>query len=281
MFRILIIGLGSIGKKHWQILNNLNEWGMFEIKLHHFTDWKSAEGFKPDIAFICNPTFMHIKIAQECARRGWHIFIEKPIDCKTDGLDELIDTVETNELTAYVAYPMRFHPVLNKIGRISDKIYFVCHSDLNAWRPYRTYSADYKTGGGALLELSHEIDLARFILGEVTEIDGTLAWVKNGDTNAETDAFLRIRHDGGMVSFHNLGIRFEREQRFIKTETDKYDTTTSGQMFLDQAIYFLNNIGNVRIMNNLKDASKLFKKIIAFREGEYARHYNNSRPSRF
>ena len=280
MFRILIIGMGSIGRKHWRILKNLNEWGMYEIELHRFTDWGDAERFKPDIAFICNPTFMHVETAQECARRGWHLFVEKPIDCKTDGLDELIDIVETNKLTAYVAYPMRFHPVLRIIGRISNKTYFVCHSDLNAWRPYRTYSADHKTGGGALLELSHEIDLARFILGEVTEIDGVLAWVKNGDTCAETDAFLRIRHDGGMISFHSLGIKSKKKQRFIKTETDKYDIIVTEQMFLDQSIYFLNNIGNRRLMNNLKDASKLFKKIIAFREGEYARHYNNSCPSR-
>ena len=279
MFRILLIGMGSIGKRHWQILKNLNEWDLFEIELYRFDGWKDAEGFKPDIAFICNPTFMHIETAQECARRGWHLFVEKPIDRKTDGLDELIDIVEKNELTTHVAYPLRFHPILKKIKFVGSGVYFVCHSNLDEWRSYRTYSADYKLGGGALLELSHEIDLAEHLMGEVKEIDGTLAWTENKDTNAETDAFLRITHDGGGVSFHSLGIKSNKEQRFIKTDGIQYDTTVNDQMFLDQTIYFLNNIGNPQLMNNLKDASKLFKKIIAFREGEYARYYNNPCPS--
>ncbi len=256
---------------------------MFEIKLHHFTDWKDAERFKPDLAFICNPTFKHIDTATECARRGWHLFIEKPIDCKTDGLDELIELVERNDLTTYVAYPMRHHPAVKRIYRdkLGKKVYFVCLSDLDNWRSYRTYSADYELGGGALLELSHEIDLAEYLMGEITDIDGTVAWRKNDSTNAETDAFLRISHADGKVSFHSLSIASKKEQRFIKAETGWYFTHPNKQMFLDQAIYFLNNLySNHKIMNNLKDASKLFKKIIAFREGRYAEFNNDSRQIR-
>jgi len=37
------------------------------------------------------------------------------------------------------------------------------------------------------------------------------------------------------------------------------------QMYLDQLVYFFDNIDNPRMMNNLPDASILFKKIMGVR----------------
>ena len=44
-----------------------------------------------------------------------HLFIEKPIDCRLDGLDHLLRIVAERRLTAYVAYPLRFHPVVREL----------------------------------------------------------------------------------------------------------------------------------------------------------------------
>jgi len=271
--KILLIGLGSIGKKHWQILTNLNEWGVFEIELHHFTDWESADKFGAEIAFICNPTFMHIDTAIECANRGMHLFIEKPIDCKLNDLDKLINIVASKGLTSYVAYPLRHNRAIQNLGDLGKVVWFVCNSNLKNWRQHKTYSADWRKGGGAMLELSHEIDLAEHLMGPIVEIDGTLAWIKNESTNAETGAYLRIRHNGGALSWHSLEICSDKTQRFVKFKNNIINIETTDQMFLDQAIYFLNNIGNSRMMNNIVEASKLFRTIMAFREGEYANRF--------
>ena len=278
MIKILLIGLGSIGKRHWRILKNLNDWGMFEIKLHHFIDWELADSFGADVAFICNPTFLHIETAIQCAERGMHLFIEKPIDCKLNNLDKLIDIIESKGLTSYVAYPLRHHRQAwtLKTMNMPNLTYFVNNSYLEHWRPYQTYSSDWRKGGGALLECSHEIDLAEYLLGPVEKIDGTFAWKANSLTNAETTAYLRIDHAGGKVSWHGFDILSDKKQRFVKHGATKVDIVPDDQMFLDQTVYFLNNLGNTRIMNNLIDASKLFRKMIEFREGEYESHYYNS-----
>jgi len=274
--KILLIGLGSAGKRHWQILKNLNEYGWDDIELHHFINWEIADNFSADVAFICPPTNLHVETAIKCAERGLHLFIEKPLDCKLDyGLAHLKNIVNTKELSTYIAYPLRHLRTVEKLRyeNIGNVAWFVCHSNLTNWKTNMGYSADWKTGGGALLELSHELDLAEYLMGDITEIDGTLAWKKNKYTNAETAAFLRVSHEGGKISWHSLDILSEKEQRFIKFKDQQINIIPDEQMFLDQVIYFLDNLNGTRMMNNIFNASRLYEKIIAFREGEYAKHY--------
>ena len=90
----------------------LNDLGIREI-----SGWDEISAQRLDVALIANPTNMHIDTAIRCAERGLHLFIEKPIDCRLDSLDHLLRIVAERRLTAYVAYPMRFHPVVRS-GRV-------------------------------------------------------------------------------------------------------------------------------------------------------------------
>ena len=75
----------------------------------------------------------------------------------------------------YVGYNLRFHPVIIFLKNFlkNKKIFsinLISHSYLPNWRKidYRkSVSAKKKLGGGALLELSHEIDYLRWIFGEI------------------------------------------------------------------------------------------------------------------
>ena len=90
--KILICGIGSIGKRHAKNLINLGEKNIifyrernFEIKdkklkkIKVFHNLSEALKEKPKITFICNVTSKHILTAIECAKSGSHLFIEKPI----------------------------------------------------------------------------------------------------------------------------------------------------------------------------------------------------------
>ena len=189
--RILILGLGSIGRRHATLLRQhfshevelvsmrthmgqeLNDLGIPEI-----SGWDEISAQSLDVALIANPTNMHIDTAIRCAERGLHLFIEKPIDCRLDGLDHLLRIVAERRLTAYVAYPMRFHPVVRElksrlVGRKILHANMVCASFLPGWRPnqdhLKGYSASWARGGGVFLDMSHEIDMAEYLFGPVTE----------------------------------------------------------------------------------------------------------------
>ena len=107
--KIVIFGLGSIGKRHARIIQDnfnheiyafrsrkdgpKNEFGFPEIY-----SFEELDLIKPDLALITNPTDSHLRYAQECAKRGMHLFIEKPLSSTNDGLDQFCDIVKKNKV---------------------------------------------------------------------------------------------------------------------------------------------------------------------------------------
>src|SRR6188472_1576888 len=171
--RVLILGLGSIGRRHATLLRRhfSHEVELASMRTHigpdsndlgipEISGWNEISAQRFDVALIANPTNMHIDTAIRCAERGLHLFIEKPIDCRLDGLDHLLSIVAERRLTAYVAYPMRFHPVVRElksrlVGRKILHANMVCASFLPDWRPdqdhLKGYSASWARGGGVFL----------------------------------------------------------------------------------------------------------------------------------
>ncbi len=190
--KILFIGLGSIGKRHLRLLNEMKPDAEFiayrssrnekdyPAEVEEYFDIQTALEQDPDIAFITNPTSEHIDYSLKCARNGCHLFIEKPLSHNLDQTDTLQEIVEERNLVTMVGYNLRFHPVINTIkDKISElgEVYYaraVSSSYLPGWRPeqdYReSYSAKEELGGGVVLDLSHEIDYLRWIFGDVENI---------------------------------------------------------------------------------------------------------------
>ncbi|MDP3733196.1 MAG: Gfo/Idh/MocA family oxidoreductase [Candidatus Daviesbacteria bacterium] len=307
--KILFIGLGSIGRRHAKILQKIykhdlyafrsglskkkNELGIKEIKT-----WKDIENLKPDIAFITNPTSLHIETASKCVKLGCKLFIEKPISKDLKGLDLLIKLVKKKKIVTYVGYNLRFHPVIKELKKYTAKqkpIYAraVCTSFLPNWRPgtdfKKNYSANSAMGGGVILDLSHEIDYVKYLLGNITDIKGNFA--KAGDVTLDTEDFadLLVKTKDCRTNIH-INFLSHIPQRYIQLEFGSFtifgDIINSeiliyqngklkqrhkldyyqGQDYEDQLKYFFKNLDNLSMMNNLVEASGLFKKIIAFKK---------------
>jgi predicted dehydrogenase len=200
--KICFLGMGSIGTRHYKILERNYNFDVY----HH----KQIGNRKYDVAFITNPTFLHIETAIKAVQDGAkYLFIEKPVDCKLDRLDELLSLVDKNKVTAYVAYPFRHHHKIQELKKsYKDQwLYFVCHTDFEKWRPYKTYSHGKEQGGGCLLELSHEVDLAQYLLGPVKSIINSLPTIFDATLDLDTECWLRVEHCNKNLSYHNLNIK--------------------------------------------------------------------------
>src|SRR5918998_182634 len=119
MVRVLIAGLGSIGRRH---LRNLRQLGVNEIivfrtrpdplaeapDLPVFTDLTQALAAKPDVVIVSNPTAYHLGVAIPAAQAGCNLFIEKPISHSWDGVEELLSIIEKQRLLALAGFDLRF-----------------------------------------------------------------------------------------------------------------------------------------------------------------------------
>lgn len=236
MRRFVVCGLGSIGRRHLRNLRTLVPDAQIAVWRQHTpigTDavpppgadtyvhsLEEALAFCPDAALIAGPAPSHVPTAIAFAREGIHLFLEKPLSTSLDGIDELLATCAQRRVTLLVAYCMRFLHALQTMrrmigdGDIGRPLSALVEAGqyLPDWRhptDYRTgVTAQAKLGGGALLELSHEIDYARWLFGEVEEVTAHVDRVSDLEIDVEDVAkiILKMRgldgKPGPLVSLH-------------------------------------------------------------------------------
>ncbi|EPS5759360.1 L-glutamine-D-fructose-6-phosphate isomerase subunit, partial [Campylobacter coli] len=204
--KVLIIGFGSIGKKHFLALKNLNhEVSLLSLsaKKEEFKNTPIYRSLKEcdlnefDLFIIANITTEHFNTLKtlDDLVKDKTILVEKPLFEKSQNFTSLKNHI-------YVAYLLRFHPVIVALKRLlkGEKIYFaslICNSYLPHWRAldYRqNYSAKKELGGGVLLDLSHEIDLAFFLFGNLELIYSQNAKISELDITSDDFAFLVLKN---------------------------------------------------------------------------------------
>jgi predicted dehydrogenase len=188
---ILIIGLGSIAKKHIRAIRELN----IEVKIFALRSSLLSESFpgvhnisnlseiseKIDFVLISNPTYLHKESIEETMKLNCPLFIEKPVFSDMNNVNEILNEVNLNNIITYVAFNLRFHPSIQFLKRFLDQnkpnineINIYCGSYLPDWRPgidfRKSYSSSTKMGGGVHLDLIHELDYCQWLFGEPLEI---------------------------------------------------------------------------------------------------------------
>ena len=172
----VVIGYGSIGSRHAHILREMGH-GVLVVSrrdIHEFACRKTVrdalEAAPPDYVVISNETCRHYESFNELETLGYSgkILIEKPV------FSELHAVSEETRSKVFVAYNLRFHPVIQKIRSLiqRNRVYSIqvyAGQYLPDWRPgvdyTKGYSASREMGGGVLRDLSHELDYVNWLAG--------------------------------------------------------------------------------------------------------------------
>ena len=185
---ILIIGLGSISKKHIASIQNVVKkpriFGLRSNKLKSgkIKGVKNIFDFnelpkKIDFTIISNPSHLHYGSIIDSLNLNCPLFIEKPVLSTIKNSSYISGLIKKKGILTYVACNLRFHPLIkllkkklnNKIKQI-NQVNVYCGSFLPNWRKnnnYRkSYSSDPAMGGGVHLDLIHELDYCIWIFGK-------------------------------------------------------------------------------------------------------------------
>jgi predicted dehydrogenase len=141
-----------------------------------FTDYMlMLEMMKPNLVFIGVPPSVHGEIEIECAKRGIHMFIEKPLSCNPiEFVTNIRDTIRLKpHLIVSVGYMLRYHKAIQYIHSVLKERNL---RPINILARYNSaYTAipkpmwwDTRRSGGPIIEQgTHFCDLARYFGGNV------------------------------------------------------------------------------------------------------------------
>ena len=228
--KILIAGLGSIGRRHLRNFQTLNAGECILLRTRRSTlpddelagfptEHNLVEALQkhtPDVVVISNPTSLHLDVAIPAAEAGCHLLLEKPISHTMDRVSTLTDIVDRQNVRVLVGFQFRFHPGLQRIKGliVSDTIGSVVSvhvhwgEHLPAWHPWEDYRIGYAArsdlGGGVLLTLCHPFDYLRWLIGEVVTVSAMTGEEGGLGIEVEDTANVMLRFANGALGTVHL-----------------------------------------------------------------------------
>ncbi len=222
MNKVLVVGLGSIGKRHVEIIRELypnivisalkhGPWNGDQIGVDRcLSSIEEAIEFKPNAAIVANPATKHLETALQLAENGIHLLIEKPIAASSEGVQYLIALCKSKKIILMTGYNLRFLPSLRKFRKFiqQGKIGKILSAQaeigqyLPDWRPDKDYrktvTARKELGGGVLLELSHDINYLSWIFGPISWVKSHISKKSSLDIDVEDSVHI-------IMGFKNSG----------------------------------------------------------------------------
>jgi len=267
--KAIIIGGGSIGKRHSKNLNNLGVSTRI-VDVDEIQNINNILNSGFNMGFICTPNIHHIEHCVTLAKHNIPIFCEKPFYTDTEGLDKLLQVVEEKNLITMVGCNLRFTPEIQKISPKSKYINVYFGYDLKKWRPntdyLKSYSANKSLGGGILLDAIHELDYLYYKFGSVKDISYIKSKLTDVTNDVEDLVIGRIEFDSGTIADFTLNYLSEEYQRYYDILEDgvlkRVNLNLGNQMYIDEIKYFIKNVKQKsQCMNSFKEANNLLNKL--------------------
>lgn len=214
---VLLLGYGSIGRRYLPIVRDLGHtvWvhdpALAGSREHVFPDHQLEvlDDCPDDIdaTLICTPPSSHIALARWAVTRGHHVFIEKPLTCTGEGMDELVRDVEAAGVVCMVSRNWRYDERMRHLKADLLRNVYGDLPRLQFWmiQPRPAPRAEQVP---VLFDSIHELDLAWWLSGPFQPRNGLRA-IEGMHAGAVSfnKADLAVYHSSGSTSAVHLWYR--------------------------------------------------------------------------
>lgn len=191
--RIGFVGAGGIAHRHLGILEHFED-----VAIVGFadTDLARAEGAAarlgarafadagammdacaPDAVYICVPPFAHGEAERAALERDLPFFVEKPVSLDIATAEAIAAEVARKNLVTAVGYHWRYLDTVDEARALlaDNPPQLLSGYWLDSTPPPQWWWREDQSGGQMVEQATHLLDLARFLVGEVSEVYGRAA----------------------------------------------------------------------------------------------------------
>lgn len=218
--RLAVIGAGAIGRKHIEVIQHASDATLValadpseqarelatDLGVAWFADVEEMlDEIRPDGVINATPNTLHVPCALACVTRGIPVLVEKPVAESPERARELVDAALADDVPVLVGHHRRHNALtaaaktLIDSGKLGKIVAVSAHWLLQKPDDYFDVSWRREPGAGPLLvNLVHDIDLMRYLLGEIEEVQAMASSETRGFAN-EDSAVVNLRFARGTL----------------------------------------------------------------------------------
>ncbi|MDE2363437.1 MAG: Gfo/Idh/MocA family oxidoreductase [Hyphomicrobiales bacterium] len=220
--RIGVVGAGAIGRMHVATIAASDcalacavadpapeaEGFARELGIPYFADHRTMmDVAAPDAVIVAAPNDLHVPIALDAIARKLPVLVEKPIASTLEDGETLVRASTDKGAPVLVGHHRRHNPVIAEArrlvrgGAIGAPTLATILSGF--YKPAEYFDLQWRRRIGAgpvLINLIHEIDLVRFICGEIAEVQAMSSNARRGYEVEDTAGVLLRLHNGALVT---------------------------------------------------------------------------------
>jgi len=228
--RIGIVGLGTIGKTHWNVVRESPQTSLAAIAdpTQAALDFARAEGVPAyadyrdmleketlDGVIVAVPNAQHVPVALACIERGIVPLVEKPVADRVEDARAMCETAKARDVPVLVGHHRRHNTLIQRARKaIQDGLIgrpvtaTVMYNQLKTASYFDLEWRRQPGGGPILINLIHEIDLIRFMFGEIHSLQAVSSNAVRGFAVEDTAAvLLRFRNSAiGTISVSDTAV---------------------------------------------------------------------------
>lgn len=244
--RIGVVGAGKIGKLRIQSIKedpNTELVAVFDVNqslaneavadsaAKAVTDLNNFLEIDMDAVVVSTPPHLHEEACVGAFEKGCHVLCEKPMSNTVEGGQAIVDAAVKADRILAVGFNLRYYPFVTfareavdagKIGTIDHVRIFGGHNGLHNFSAEWQYKQPH-SGGGAMMDIGiHMTDLARYFLGEVTQVYGVMSenvWKVKGSEDNAIAVFKSP--DGIAASYHTTWTEWKGYKSFVEVYGDR------------------------------------------------------------
>lgn len=284
MNKILIVGLGSMGKRR---IRNLQKLGYKQLigfdlredriietrkkyKIPSFNNFEYALKEKPTIMIIATPPHLHKEYAEIAIKNDIHVFLE--VNLLYNHVESILKFSKRKSIVVCPSSTMRYHPVVKKLKILLKqkkigKIYSIHHHvghflpNWHPWENYKDFFVSRKETGGARELVPVELNWLTYVFSDIKSVFANIGKISKLDVDIDDfyQIFLEFKnHIPCTINIDVFSIPSVKETKIIGEKGTIFCDFNKNQIKLDK-----------------DNTSKLFK----IRSGKVASGYKGITPS--
>lgn len=238
----LIVGCGSVGKRHARNLNALGcQISCFdpsedrakellkEMNVHSWhIDFEECYKNEYDGVVICSPTAYHAEQTVKSIKFNLPVLLEKPPAKTLTETSKMLEAISQSNASVLLGYTWRWWQPLRRAKALIDEgeigkllhVQFHMSAHLADWHPWEAYQsffmASAEQGGGALLDESHWIDLMLWFFGKPESVFAQVEKNSVLEISSDDNVDAIINYNNGLRITLHLDLYGRPHEKFIR-----------------------------------------------------------------